>query len=176
MNSFTNEIKYCQFCSNDLTDKQNYKVCDNCKRGTYFNPLPAVGALCINSDGRILLIKRKIDPYIDYWDTPGGFVSLNENAEQAVLRELNEEVGANAENPKYIGSFNNVYNFQGIEYNVMTLMFLCDVPNTKDLKADDDAKSFEFIDLNDIDYKKIAFPEQSSFLQHHLQTNYPGKG
>lgn len=41
----------------------------------------------------VLLIKRKIDPYINEWALPGGFVLNNETLEEAVERELKEEAG-----------------------------------------------------------------------------------
>jgi 8-oxo-dGTP diphosphatase len=41
----------------------------------------------------VLLIKRKINPYINEWALPGGFVLDHETLEQAVERELQEEAG-----------------------------------------------------------------------------------
>lgn len=41
----------------------------------------------------VLLIKRKIEPYINDWALPGGFVLNNETLEEAVARELKEEAG-----------------------------------------------------------------------------------
>jgi len=41
----------------------------------------------------VLLIKRKIEPYIHEWALPGGFVLDHETLEDAVERELKEEAG-----------------------------------------------------------------------------------
>ena len=41
----------------------------------------------------VLLIKRKIEPFINEWALPGGFVLNNETLEEAVKRELQEEAG-----------------------------------------------------------------------------------
>jgi 8-oxo-dGTP diphosphatase len=46
-----------------------------------------------DDDLKVLLIKRKINPFKDYWAIPGGFVRLNENLEAAAKRELEEETG-----------------------------------------------------------------------------------
>lgn len=41
----------------------------------------------------ILLIRRKNDPYKNFWALPGGFLEENETCENAALRELQEETG-----------------------------------------------------------------------------------
>lgn len=43
----------------------------------------------------ILLINRKIAPFINTWALPGGLVLNNESLEEAVNRELHEETGVN---------------------------------------------------------------------------------
>ncbi len=42
---------------------------------------------------KVLLVKRKIEPYKDRWAIPGGFVKINESLEEAAKRELEEETG-----------------------------------------------------------------------------------
>ncbi|MGY0040933.1 NUDIX domain-containing protein [Pedobacter sp. NJ-S-72] len=41
----------------------------------------------------VLLIKRKIEPFLNEWALPGGFVLNHETLEEAVERELLEEAG-----------------------------------------------------------------------------------
>ena len=63
---------------------------------TYKYPHPAVTTDCVvfGFDGKglnVLLIKRGIDPYKDCWAFPGGFMNMDETAEEGALRELKEE-------------------------------------------------------------------------------------
>ncbi|MBX8513463.1 NUDIX domain-containing protein [Pseudomonas cichorii] len=44
-------------------------------------------------DGRILLIQRRKEPESGYWGLPGGKVDFLEGVEQAVIREIAEELG-----------------------------------------------------------------------------------
>lgn len=47
----------------------------------------------IDSELKVLLIKRKHWPYESAWAFPGGFVQMDESLEDGAYRELNEETG-----------------------------------------------------------------------------------
>lgn len=55
-------------------------------------PILAVSGLIIH-ENRVLLVKRKEQPGKGYWSLPGGKLELGETMEQALLRELQEELG-----------------------------------------------------------------------------------
>lgn len=42
---------------------------------------------------RVLLVRRKQEPFAGYWAIPGGFLDLDEPADEGALRELREETG-----------------------------------------------------------------------------------
>ncbi|MBK7002395.1 MAG: NUDIX domain-containing protein [Rhodoferax sp.] len=53
----------------------------------------AVGVL-VRADGRFLLTSRpEGKPYAGYWEFPGGKLEVGESVEQALARELHEEIG-----------------------------------------------------------------------------------
>ena len=65
---------------------------------TYKHPHPAVtaDAVVFGFDSKslnLLLINRGIEPYKGSWALPGGFINMNETAEDGALRELKEETG-----------------------------------------------------------------------------------
>ena len=59
-------------------------------------PMVTVDAVVFDlSEGRtrVLLINRGKDPYKGKWAVPGGFIEIEEELEDAVVRELSEETG-----------------------------------------------------------------------------------
>lgn len=64
----------------------------------YKYPHPSVTTDCVifGFDGaklRVLLVQRAIEPYKGQWAFPGGFMKMDESAEESALRELQEETG-----------------------------------------------------------------------------------
>ncbi len=65
---------------------------------SYQYPHPAVTTDCVifGFDGvsiKVLLVQRGIDPFKGFWAFPGGFMKIDETAEECALRELEEETG-----------------------------------------------------------------------------------
>ncbi len=56
----------------------------------YTNPAPTVGVAILRGT-QVLLAQRAHPPKEGEWDLIGGFVEVNESAEQAIARELLEE-------------------------------------------------------------------------------------
>jgi 8-oxo-dGTP diphosphatase len=55
-----------------------------------------VGGIVMNTDTgqrKVLLIQRNHEPNRGHWTLPGGFVEFDESAEEAVVREVEEETG-----------------------------------------------------------------------------------
>ena len=62
--------------------------CPKCGKIYYENPIPVVAVIARDNQGRILLIKRKVEPCKGEWALPSGFMEIEETPVQAVLREL----------------------------------------------------------------------------------------
>jgi len=68
----------------------------------YPRPAVTVDLLVFALEGdslRVLLIRRKRDPFAGAWAIPGGFLEIDEPAEDAARRELREETGLDHQGP-----------------------------------------------------------------------------
>jgi len=79
------------------------------KKFTYEYPRPnlTVDLVLITTERRprVLLIRRKDEPFAGRWAFPGGFVNENEPLEAAARRELKEETGVEVTALKQLGAF-----------------------------------------------------------------------
>lgn len=71
-----------------------------------YKPKKSGAKALIVCKGKILLYKRDNKPtipYPDHWDFIGGGVEGNESFEEALIREINEEIGVNPDEIYFIG-------------------------------------------------------------------------
>ena len=151
--------KHCPYCGSAEINWGNgthCMLCATCGHNFFINAAAAVVALIVDNQGRYLFTRRRNEPFKNTLDLPGGFVNLNETAEDAVKREVAEELNIEITGLRYFGSFHNRYLYNGIVYFTLDIAFLCEVNNFTTLKAADDICAYEFIKPNDIDVEKIG--------------------
>lgn len=119
--------------------------CDKC--GEY-GPRPSVAVDGIIVDmGKILMIKRKNDPFKGKWALPGGFVEKGESLQDAVVREIKEETGLDVFVTGMAGVFSDP---DRDPRGVISVVYLLDMVVGSKLKAGDDAAEAKFFDVNDL--------------------------
>ena len=65
--------------------------------------IPCVGAVVLDGQGRLLMIRRGHDPGAGLWSIPGGRVEPGETDEQALVRELLEETNLQVKVGRFVG-------------------------------------------------------------------------
>ncbi len=74
-------------------------------------PLVGIGVVIINTEGKVLLGKRK-GSHAPYYSIPGGHLELGETFEEAACKEVLEETSLVLQNPKVISVSNNLETFK----------------------------------------------------------------
>lgn len=116
-------------------------------------------------DLKVLLIKRKNDPFKDKWAIPGGFVDENEELDTAAKRELEEETNISDVSLEQIGTFGRVGR-DPRGRTVSIVYFSCIIPSKHIIKAQDDAKEAEWFSIKKL--PALAF-DHSEILAHTLK-------
>jgi len=87
---------------------------------------------------KLLLIKRGDHPYLGQWALPGGFVRIDENLEEAALRELKEETNIDNIYMEQLYTWGDVSRDPRTRVISTSYMSLTD-SSTLNIKASDDA-------------------------------------
>ena len=122
------------------------------------NPIPVVDVI-IQQDSEVLFAKRKKEPFKGYLGLPGGFVNIRETIEEAARREVKEETFLDIELTDIIGVYSDPQ--RDPRGHIMSTVFVGRVPSNENTKrkaiTQDDASQLEWIDLQTVDDKSLAF-------------------
>jgi 8-oxo-dGTP diphosphatase len=70
-------------------------------------PLLAADCVAVDAGGRVLLIRRRFEPFAGKYALPGGFIEVGETVEAGCRRELLEETGVRAGPLRIIGVYSD---------------------------------------------------------------------
>ena len=118
----------------------------------YKYPHPAVTTDCVifgfNGERlQVLLIERGIEPYKGHWAFPGGFLKMDETAEEGAKRELKEETGLADAYIQQLHTFSNPD--RDPRERVITIAYYALV-KIQEVKGGDDAASARWFPLDEI--------------------------
>ncbi len=135
---------YCPSCGTKYSEAAHVEDfgwhCESCDY-TYFESLRTTATALIMQDNMVLLVKRGIDPEKGTWDLPGGFVRPDEHPEQAVVRELAEELGVVARvRQLYLVNSPGEYLYKGHIQFTCDHLYLCEIVSGDPMPADDVAE------------------------------------
>jgi mutator protein MutT len=165
--SFRESFCFCPKCGKQesFDYRHNNLLCRICGFSFYVNPPSAVIALLFNEKNELLLSQRKEEPHQDVYDFPGGFVSPGESLEEALKREIREELNLVINDLVYFGSYPSVYPFEGLTYHPVDAAFKCIVEDWSHLITGDDVKSVCFRSVFDILEEDLAFSSNRSIIK-----------
>jgi NADH pyrophosphatase NudC (nudix superfamily) len=103
------QFHFCPVCGSSQWEINNCKSkhCLHCGFVYYANAYASVAAFMHNDQGDLLVCLRKKNPAAGTLEMPGGFVDIGETAEEAVVREIREELGLTVIQSAYLFSLPN---------------------------------------------------------------------
>lgn len=107
--------RFCPACGGPLEERllkagdPARLVCTRCGFVLYLDPKVAVGTIIRTDDGRLVLVRRAIDPGYGLWVFPGGYVDRGEEVTAAAIREAREEAGLDVR----LDGLVNIYSYAG---------------------------------------------------------------
>ncbi|WP_420826773.1 NUDIX hydrolase [Chengkuizengella sediminis] len=130
-----------------------------CKREittSYKAPVSCKGII-INED-KVLLVKNERN----VWELPGGRMELGEVPEEAVIREINEELGLNCKVEKIV----DAYNFEVIkDKHVFIVTYHCKVQDDLNIQLSDEHIEYSWFSKKDLEVLDLAKGYKNSILQ-----------
>jgi len=164
-------FRFCPVCGSNHFFENNFKSkkCKECGFVYYFNSSAATAIFVTNKFGELLVVLRAKEPAKGTLDLPGGFVDLFETAEDAIVRELNEETGLKISKPEYLFSLPNIYHYSGLDVHTLDMFFQFSCDNFDGLKANDDAESLYFLKKDQIKPEKFGLNSIRQAVEIWLQ-------
>jgi 8-oxo-dGTP diphosphatase len=109
-----------------------------------FPKTPALTTDCVIFDpaGRVLLVRRKHEPFAGLYALPGGFVEVGETVEDACRREVQEEAGVKVSGLILVGVYSDPK--RDPRGHSVSVAYAAQLPNEIKPSAGSDAASVEW--------------------------------
>ena len=131
-------------------------------------PLAGVGAVIIN-EGKMILVKRGVEPGKGKWSIPGGLVELGETVREATVREAKEETDLDVEIvvDRPLDAFDNIDIDEkgGLRYHYVLIQFLTR-PKNGTLKPSSDVSDAKWVPLQEVERYDLTKPFRKFFTKH----------
>jgi 8-oxo-dGTP diphosphatase len=157
------KLNNCPQCGSELVGKKEGEYerayCEECGEFVYVNPVPVVAGVIQDESERVLLVKRGIEPCINRWSLPSGFIEINETPEEGVLREIKEETNLTCA----IKRLQGVYQQRGWKYeSIIVISYVLEVVSGRP-RAGDDAIAVDFFGYDSL--PEIPFASHREIIQ-----------
>ena len=150
---------YCHRCGSGMSERSvggaTRPSCDSCGAVVFLDPKLAV-VVIVSRDGKILMVKRDIEPMMGHWSFPSGYVDRGEIVEEAAVREVREETNVEVELDRLLG----VYSSRGA--SVVLVAYAARVTGGV-AEAGDETQAVEWFPSDDL--PPLPFPNDDAIVR-----------
>ena len=163
-----NEYRFCPTCGGPLearllkTGEPPRLVCARCGFVFYLDPKVAVGTIIAGGDGRLVLVRRAIEPGYGLWVFPGGYVDRGEELTAAAIREAREESGLEVR----LDGLVNIYSYPGRP--LVIVVYAATAIGGELCHDDDECLEARLFSRAEIPWDALAFQSTSEALRDFL--------
>ena len=162
------EYRFCPVCGGNLHSlplkdhEPERLVCSQCGFVFYQDP-KLVACSIVETAGRVILLKRSIEPQKGRWVMPGGYVDRGEEVRSAAVRETREECGIETR----IKRLHGVYSYP--HKLAVVVVYVAEVVGGE-LKAGDESQEARLYRPEQIPWAELAFESTSDALRDYYRT------
>jgi ADP-ribose pyrophosphatase YjhB (NUDIX family) len=161
--------RHCPVCGGALSSRllkasePERLVCQagHCGFVFYQDPKVAVGTIIADEAGRIVLVRRAIEPGYGKWVFPGGYVDRGELVTAAALREAREEAGLEIRIERLLNVYSYAEHAPVIIVYTATMIGGC-------LECDDEGLEARMFTAEQIPWDALAFRSTRDALREYL--------
>ena len=137
-------------------------MCTRCGQVLYLDPKVAVGTIAHVDDGRLVLVRRAIEPGYGLWVFPGGYVDRGEDVTSAAVREAREEAGLDVEIERLV----NIYSYAN--RSLVVIVYAARVVGGE-LCTDEECLEARLFTPEEIPWDQLAFHSTRQALREYLE-------
>jgi ADP-ribose pyrophosphatase YjhB (NUDIX family) len=165
------DYRYCPRCAGALEPRLLKEreparlVCAQCGFVFYLDPKVAACTITL-WDGRIVLLRRAIEPALGQWVFPGGFVDRGETVPAAAVRETLEEVNLRVS----LTGILDAYSYAGSQ--VVVIVYAAEVVGGRP-EVGDECLEVRTFAPEEIPWDDLAFESTREALRDYVRRFFP---
>lgn len=158
----------CSYCGSKFAEQKVWpRICFKCGNTTWTNPLPVAVTILNVWDGNklgTLIQQRNIDPHKGDWALTGGYINSGETWQDAIVREVREELGLESKVEDYL--LGDV--MSNTERSTMLVFAVClstfEMSDVARFVPNEEVSAIKVIHA----FQELAFPTHTEFLRERF--------
>ncbi|MFB6212763.1 MAG: NUDIX domain-containing protein [Candidatus Magasanikbacteria bacterium] len=115
----------------------------------------------LHDGGKVLMIKRQIQPFLGHWVLPGGHVEYGEKVKEALRREIFEETNIEIDFAKLVGVYSDPD--RDPRGHVVSCAYMAETGKPQEVALNKEASEYKFFEFGSLP-EKIGYDHRKIIL------------